>query len=160
MSRWIVLRGLTTSAALAWMLGGTAAARGQLHVNLDLGHHPGASIRFGGHEPPRVRPVVPPAAVRYEHYHEREWHGRPIPVVPPPVLAYRHPYRDEYVRRFRPGYRTIVVGSTQYYAYTALPPGCQTVAVNGVTYFLADGVYYQPQIYEGQTVYMVVPPPI
>ena len=29
-----------------------------------------------------------------------------------------------------------------------------------MTYFLFDGVYYQPYIYQGQTVYMVIPPPI
>jgi len=74
--------------------------------------------------------------------------------------AWRNPYRDDYFRRFRPGWRPIVIGDVQYYTYPVLPVGFQTVVVNGVTFYFYDGVYYQPYIYEGQTVYMVVPPPV
>ena len=35
--------------------------------------------------------------------------------------------------------------------------GCQTVLENGITYDVCDGVYYQPYIYGGRTVYWVVP---
>jgi hypothetical protein len=41
--------------------------------------------------------------------------------------------------------------------YHDLPPGCQTVVIEGITYYLYDGVYYQAYLYGGQTVDMVVP---
>ena len=41
--------------------------------------------------------------------------------------------------------------------YDNLPIGCQTVLENGITYDVCDGVYYQPYIYGGQTVYLVIP---
>jgi len=71
--------------------------------------------------------------------------------------AYRNPYRDDYFRHFRPGYRSFFIGDASYYYYDDLPPGCQTVVIGGITYYLCDGVYYQAYIYGGQTVYMVVP---
>jgi hypothetical protein len=92
---------------------------------------------------------VPPGTVRYEHYLAPGYHGN-----------YRFPYREEYWRRFRPGWRPLVIGDVQYYAYPVLPPGYQTVVVNGVTYYVLDGIYYQPYLYEGQTMYLAVPPPI
>jgi hypothetical protein len=168
MSKRILPRWLAAGAAVAWLLGAAGGARGQLSIHLEGGHRPEASIRFGSVPPRRVVPVVPPGSVRYEHYYDRDRHwerdrdhfARPAVVAPPYPVAYRNPYRVEYVRRFRPGWRPIVVGSTQYYVYPALPPACQPVVVGGVTYYLADGVYYQPYLYEGQTVYMVVPPPL
>ncbi len=71
--------------------------------------------------------------------------------------AARNPYHSEYARHFRPGYRPIMLGGAQYYLYDNLPDGCQTVLANGITYDVCDGVYYQPYIYGGQTVYLVVP---
>jgi hypothetical protein len=71
--------------------------------------------------------------------------------------ARRNPYHEEYSRHFRPGYRPIILGGAQYYMYDNLPIGCQTVLQNGITYDVCDGVYYQPYIYGGQTVYLVVP---
>ena len=71
--------------------------------------------------------------------------------------GYRNPYRDEYFRHFRPGYRPFVLGDAQYYGYDTLPPGYQQVVLKGIVYYLFDGVYYQPYIYGGQTVYLVVP---
>ena len=47
----------------------------------------------------------------------------------------------------------------QYYGYDSLPLGYQQVVLNGIIYYLFDGVYYQPYIYGGQTVYLVVPTP-
>jgi hypothetical protein len=71
--------------------------------------------------------------------------------------ASRNPYHNEYSRHFRPGYRSILLGGAEYYLYDTLPDGCQTVLANGTTYDVCDGVYYQPYIYGGQTVYLVVP---
>lgn len=172
-------------AVAAWMLGGVGAARAQLEIRIGGPRHPGASIRFGSAprppvvvvpQPLPVRPLpapplamqpfptAPPASIRHDYYHDR-WHDRwrgpqARPGWLPPQVAYRHPYSDAYLRRFSPGYRPIVLGSTQYFIYPTLPPAYQTVAVNGVTYYLAGGVFYQPYLYEGQTVFMVVPPPL
>ena len=87
-------------------------------------------------------------AVRSEHYADSAFRG-----------GYRNPYRDEYVRHFRPGYRSFLIGDASYYYYDDLPPGYQTVVIDGITDYLFDGVYYQPYVYDGQTVYMVVPAP-
>jgi hypothetical protein len=120
-------------------------------VGAQHGHpppHPG-SVHYGG----RIGPVViaPPVAVHYEHH-----------VVAPGYYrgVYRNPYTELYFGRFRPGYRPIVIGGAQFYIYPALPVGFTTVVVNGITYYLFNGVYYQPYIYEGTTQYMVVPPPV
>jgi hypothetical protein len=152
----VVMCGIAAGAVVGWMLGLAGEIQAQLHVDVDVGRHPGASIRFGSVPPPRPIVVTPPASIRYEHFHER----RPWVATPPSGVVYRNPYADTYFRRFRPGYHPLVVGPTQYYFYPVLPPLYQTVVVNGVTYYLADGVYYQPYLYQGQTVYMVVPPPI
>ncbi len=151
MTRRILLLGIA-----AWLGLSAPFARAQIHLHVDVGRRPGASIHFGSVAPPRPAVVVPPASVRYEHYHPRP----PVVVAPAPRVVYRNPYANPYFRRFRPGYLPIVVGTTQYYYYPVLPPAYQTVVVNGVTYYLADGVYYQPYIYQGQTVFMVVPPPV
>ena len=86
--------------------------------------------------------------MRAEHYGERE-HGS----------GYRNPYRDEYSRHFRPGFRTFVIGDASYDYYDSLPPDYQTVVINGITYYLFEGVYYQAYLYDGQTVYVAVPAP-
>ena len=149
-------RWLPIGAVLVGGLWSAAEARAQqVQFHVDLGRHAGASVRFGSGPhvpPPRAVPFVPvppPAAIRHEHYEAREYRGE-----------HRNPYREEYFRRFRSGYRPIVVNGAQYYLYPGLPPGYQTVVVNGVTYYLANSVYYQPYIYEGRTEFMVVPPPI
>jgi hypothetical protein len=87
-------------------------------------------------------------SVRSEHYAGSPSRG-----------AYRNPYRDDYFRHFPPGYLPFVIDDAQYYGYDSLPPGYQQVVVNGVIYYLLGGVYYQPYIYGGQTVYLVVPNP-
>ncbi|MCY2994291.1 MAG: hypothetical protein NTY19_41425 [Planctomycetota bacterium] len=43
-----------------------------------------------------------------------------------------------------------MLGGAQYYGYGSLPLGYQQVVLNGITYFLFDGVYYQPYIYGGK----------
>ena len=96
--------------------------------------------------PAHVGPSVRAAAVRSEHYAGSASRG-----------VYRNPYRDEYFRHFRPGYRPFVLAGAQYYGYDTLPLGYQQVVLNGTVYYLFDGVYYQPYIYGGQTVYLVVP---
>jgi hypothetical protein len=40
-----------------------------------------------------------------------------------------------------------------------LPPDATSVVINGIGYFLADGVYYQPVMQNGVTAYLTVPPP-
>jgi hypothetical protein len=118
------------------------------------GHAPAhvGSVHYGARPAPvhvapiRVAPAVRGGAVRAEHYEGLAHRG-----------AYRNPYRDEYFRHFRPGYRPFVLGDAQYYGYDSLPVGCQPVVLDNVTYYLCDGVYYQPYIYDGQTVYLVVP---
>jgi hypothetical protein len=105
------------------------------------------SIHYGARATPDpVDPAVRPGAVRSGNYAGAAARG-----------GYRNPYRDDYFRHFRPGYRSFVIGDASYYYYDNLPVGCQTVLANGITYDLCDGVYYQPYIYGGQTVYMVVP---
>ena len=107
------------------------------------------SVRYGTRAAPaRVGVDVRVGAVRSEHYAGSVIRG-----------TYRNPYRDDYFRRFRPGYRPIVLGDAQYYIYDSLPPACPAIVVNGIVHYLCDGVYYQPYIYGGLTVYMVVPPP-
>ncbi len=143
-------------ATLRWA---TVPIRAQ-HGSHAGGGHAGGGHAGGGHAAPRigsvhygarvtparVRPPVRAGAVRLEHYAGTAPRG-----------AFRNPYRDEYFRRFRPGYRPFVLDSAQYYGYDSLPPGYQPVVLNGITYYLFDGVYYQPYIYGGQTVYLVVP---
>ena len=110
------------------------------------------SVHYGcppGPCPAMSAPAVRAGAVRSEHYAGSASRG-----------GYRNPYRDEYFRHFRPGYRPFVLGDAQYYGYDSLPLGYQQVVLNGITYYLFDGVYYQPYIYGGQTVYLVVPAPV
>lgn len=97
-------------------------------------HHPG---HVEVHREPYVGSV---------HYGER------------PIGGYRTIYRDDYFRRFRPGYFPIVIGGGQYYYYPSLPPGCGLVVIGGATYYQCGGVYYSPYLYGGRTVYLVVPP--
>lgn len=114
------------------------------------------SVHYGGREDPApFAPAVHPGMVRNEHYgsfdDRAEWGGRIG------WGRYRSPYRDEYFRLFPPGYRTILLGDALYYIYDSLPLGCPPVLINGITYYSCGGVYYQPYLYGGQTVYMVAP---
>jgi hypothetical protein len=115
------------------------------------GARSGAAAGGGGHAVARTGSV---------HYGARAGRDPAGPAVRPVQAvggAYRNPYQGAYSRHFRPGYRQIVLGSAQYYMYDSLPIGCVTVLENGITYDVCDGVYYQPYIYGGQTVYLVVP---
>jgi len=74
------------------------------------------------------------------------------------VGGYHNRYRDDYFRRFRPGYLPFVLSDGyEYYGYYDLPLGYQQVVEDGITYYLFDGIYYQAYIIGGQTVYVVVP---
>jgi hypothetical protein len=53
-----------------------------------------------------------------------------------------------------------VLGDAQYYGYDSLPIGYQQIVLNGITYYLFNGVYYQAYVYGGQTVYLVFPAPV
>jgi hypothetical protein len=112
------------------------------------GHAAGVgSVHFAPHEAPvHVGPVVPAGPVRI---------GGPVAKG-----AYRNPYRDDYFRRFPPGYRPFVFNGAQYYGYYSLPLGYQLVVLDGITYYVLNGVYFQAYIYGGQTVYVVVPAPV
>src|SRR5436305_212749 len=81
--------------------------------------------------PPHYVPVVPPASIRHDYYHDhdRDHYSYARPAWEVPHRAYLNPYHDAYFRRFRPGYRPIVVGTTQYYGYPSLPPYAQSVVV-------------------------------
>ncbi|PYP75054.1 MAG: hypothetical protein DMD35_22535 [Gemmatimonadetes bacterium] len=48
-----------------------------------------------------------------------------------------------------------VIGSTVY----ALPSGCQTLVVNGITYNDCNGTWYQPQFQGTETTYIIVDSP-
>ena len=120
-----IAAGWLTAVVLA---GGTGRAQCAVNLRLNLGREAGASIRFGSeHHPPPIVRAVPPASVRYEHYREhergRDHLGRPVWVAPPHVGHYRNPYNDVYFRRFRPGYRPVVVNG----ASTTSTPPCRRV---------------------------------
>ena len=130
--------------------GGGHASRGHASVGHARGGHAPAhigSVHYGSRAAPvRFGPTVRAGAVRSEHYAGAASRG-----------AYRNPYREEYSRHFRPGYRSFLMDGAQYYGYDSLPLGYQQVDLNGIPSYLSDGVYYQPYISEGQTVYLVVP---
>jgi len=73
------------------------------------------------------------------------------------ATGYRIPYSVEYLSRFRPGYRPFVVGDVQYYGYYNMPAPYLQTMINGVTYYISNGVYYLPRVFGGQTVYLAVP---
>ena len=136
-------------AALMWATAPISAQRG--------GGHAGGGGRVGGGRVGGREAVARAGSI---HYGARAGRDPVGPAVRPGGEvggAYRNPYRGEYARHFRSGYRPILLGGAQYYMYDSLPVGCQTVLENGITYDVCDGVYYQPYIYGGQTVYLVVP---
>jgi hypothetical protein len=63
-----------------------------------------------------------------------------------------------YIRRFPAGYRTFWYGSYPYYWYPTLPSGATPVTYGATTGYVYDGVYFVPYFYEGQVVYVAVPP--
>lgn len=142
---------------LTWAMAPVIAARGGGggggggHAPAGGGHAGAAvgSVHYGGRPAPaHVGPAAPAGAVRSEHYAGSVPRG-----------GYRNPYRDDYFRRFRPGYLSFVFGDALYYYYDSLPIGFQVVVLDGITYYVFNGVYYQAYIYGGQTVYLVVPAP-
>ncbi len=156
-------------ASLGVFLGLIAETNGQVQIRVGE-NRTGASIRFGDPPVPRYYPAAPPASIRNDNYYGHQHHGHGHghgrdhnygkSGWEPSHKAYANPYQESYFRRFRPGYRLVVVGTSQYYVYYNLPPNTQSVVVNGISFYLSDGIYYQPRLYEGQTVYMVVPSPI
>lgn len=109
-----------------------------------------------------------PSVIQAAEIHHRDgWHrggyrhvehfryAHPGPWLHGPIV-----YGHDYFLRFRPGYRSIVIGPSTYYYYSALPAGYQTVVVNGQTFYLAGGIYYQPYPSASGTIYLVVPPPV
>jgi len=137
------------SLVLAMLMWAKAPAIAAEHGHVEFAHAAGVgSIHFAPREVPvHAGPVAP---VRPGH----------VEVAAPPKGAYRNPYRDDYFKRFPAGYHPFVLNGAQYYGYYSLPIGYTQSVLNGITYFLFGGLYYQPYIYGGQTVYVVVPPPV
>ena len=72
------------------------------------------------------------------------------------IVVKNRPYCSSF-RTHQPSYLSGKLSPTFLRQARFLPPGYQTVVTDGITYYLYDGVYYQPYLYGGQTVYMVVP---
>jgi hypothetical protein len=145
-------------ATLAWTVPLGIAAE---HGHVEYGHAAGVgSVHFAPREVPfHAAPVVRAE----EHAVAAEAHavraGEHI-AAEAAHAVYRNPYRDDYFRRFPPGYHPFVLNGAQYYGYYSPPVGYQQVVLNGITYFLFGGVYYRPYMYGGQTIYLVVPAPV
>jgi hypothetical protein len=107
------------------------------------------SIHFA--EPRRDFRFEPRGSIRFDRPDVR-WARSPFGVAPR--------YDRDYFRRFRPGWRTVVIGPGTFYYYPALPPGCGTVVVGAQYYYFCGGVYYLPYLYQGTTIYVAVPPPV
>jgi hypothetical protein len=88
-----------------------------------------------------VAPVAPVTVV----------HQTVINPAPAPL-----PYTAAYLARIPLGLPTLAVGGTNYYYTQVLPPGSQTSTVRGGTYYVSNGVTYQPYFLGAQTVYLVV----
>jgi hypothetical protein len=113
------------------------------------------SVRYG----PRYGPAYRGAAygsVRYGGVY-RGAAIRPLPAGRPYWAG--TVYNRRYAGWFHPGYRSITIGSGNYFYYPRLPVGYRTVVAGPTTYYVSNNVYYRPYIYGGQTVYLVVPPP-
>jgi len=135
----------TLPALLTAILCLPGRARAEEHRHWE--EHDRGSVRYASRDWHREREV---------HYH----HGGTIRYERPERF-FRVPgrYERDYFRRFRPGYRTLMIGPNPYYYYPVLPPGYQTVLVRGQPYYVYEGIYYQPYLYQGGTIYVVVPPP-
>jgi hypothetical protein len=66
------------------------------------------------------------------------------------------PYSPGYLARIPPGYLTLATGGVNYYYTPELPPGSQPTTVRGDTYYVCDGVSYQPYFLGTRVVYLVV----
>jgi hypothetical protein len=65
-------------------------------------------------------------------------------------------YTPGYMLRIPPGYLTLQIGGVNYFYTPVLPPGSQPTTVRGDTYYVSNGVTYQPYFLGMQTVYLVV----
>src|SRR5205823_918289 len=68
-------------------------------------------------------------------------------------------FTGSYAARYPSGYRTYWSGGSAYYGYHSLPAGAAAINYLGHSAYLAGGVYYLPQFYDGEVVYIAVPPP-
>jgi hypothetical protein len=141
---------MLATAALSAPHGGGAPAGGGGHAAAHVGSvHYAAAPAHAMAAPARAvaAPAVRSASVRSEHYAGSAVGGG----------GYRNPYSAGYFGRFRPGYSPFLLSGAQYYGYYDMPLGYEQVVLDGITYYLLDGIYYQPYIYGGQTVYLVAP---
>jgi len=84
----------------------------------------------------------------------------PVPVVQQTVLNPAPaplPYSAAYAALIPPGYPTLALAGTNYLYTTVLPPVAQPIAVGGVSYYVSNGIYYQPYFLGTRTVYVVAP---
>jgi hypothetical protein len=84
----------------------------------------------------------------------------PVPVVQQTVLNPAPaplPYSAAYAALIPPGYPSLALAGTNYLYTTVLPPLAQPVAVGGVSYYVSNGIYYQPYFLGTRTVYVVAP---
>jgi hypothetical protein len=68
-------------------------------------------------------------------------------------------FTGDYAARYPPGYRTYWSGGAAYYGYPVLPAGVAPINYMGQPGYFGDGVYYLPEFYDGEVVYIAVPPP-
>jgi hypothetical protein len=82
----------------------------------------------------------------------------PVPVVRQTVLnpaPAPMPYSPAYLARIPPGYPMLQIADTNYFYTPVLPVDAQPATVGGMTYYLSNGVFYQPYFLGMRTVYVV-----
>jgi hypothetical protein len=82
----------------------------------------------------------------------------PVPVVRQTVLnpaPAPMPYSPAYMARIPPGYPMLQIADTNYFYTPVLPVDAQPATVGGMTYYLSNGVFYQPYFLGMRTVYVV-----
>jgi hypothetical protein len=65
------------------------------------------------------------------------------------------PYTPAFLARIPPGYPTLAIGGTNYLYTPVLPAGAQPATVGGGTYYVSNGIFYQPYFLGMQTVYVI-----
>lgn len=141
--------------------GSVTSIRGPLgRVTVTQGPFGGGAVSvrgpFGGRITtvrPGVVPIVPPVVgVPYVP---------PRPVIVPqtilnPAAGLNFPYTAAYMPRIPLGYPTLQIAGIPYYYTPVLPPGSQPAVIGGATYYVFNGITYQPYFLGGQTVYVVI----
>ena len=74
-------------------------------------------------------------------------------------LVHWNRFDAAYRSRYPAGWYTYSYGGFPYYWYPALPAGAVAVPYGTMTGYTVNGVYFVPYFYNGQVVYIAVPPP-